>query len=80
MGRPRPLPLHRENAEFAFPQWTLGQDPYAVLDHDHLVCTVCRSGPQSVAILTISTGDLVQVTETGWATAVAAASGRAARC
>ena len=73
------VPLHPENAEFAFPQWTLGQDPYAVLDHDHLVCTVCRSGSQSVAILTISTGDLVQVTENRvGATSVAAASGRAA--
>ena len=56
-------PLHPEDAEFGFPQWNLGQDPYAVLDQDHLVCTVCRSGPQSVAILTISTGELVEVTE-----------------
>jgi dipeptidyl aminopeptidase/acylaminoacyl peptidase len=71
--------LHRDDAEFGFPQWTLGQDPYAVLDHDHLVCTVCRSGPQSVAILTISTGELVEVTENRvGAVSVAAASGRAA--
>ena len=47
-GRRRPLrPLHPEDAEFAFPQWNLGLTPYAVLDDDHLVCTVNRSGRQS---------------------------------
>jgi dipeptidyl aminopeptidase/acylaminoacyl peptidase len=71
--------LHHDDAEFALPQWTLGQDPYAVLDDDHLVCTVCRSGPQSVAILRVSTGDLVEVTEDRvGAVSVAAASGSAA--
>ena len=35
------------DAEFAFPQWTLGQTPYAVLDDDHLLCTVNRGGEQS---------------------------------
>jgi dipeptidyl aminopeptidase/acylaminoacyl peptidase len=73
------FPLHLEEAEFAFPQWTLGQAPYAVLDEDHLVCTICRSGPQSVGILTISTGDLVEVTENRvGAMCVAGASGSAA--
>ena len=37
-------PLHPEDAEFGGPQWTLGQSPYAVLDDDHLVCTVNRGG------------------------------------
>ena len=73
------FPLRRDDAEFAFPQWTLGQDPYAVLDPDHLVCTVCRSGPQSVAVLTISTGDLVEVTQSRvGAVSLATASGRVA--
>ena len=45
-------PLHDEDAEFGVPQWTLGQSPYAVLDDDHLFCTVNRSGRQSLAILT----------------------------
>lgn len=73
------VPLHYEKAEFGFPQWNLGQNPYAVLDDDHLVCTVCRSGSQSVEILTISTGELVRVTEDRvGAGCVAAASGRVA--
>jgi dipeptidyl aminopeptidase/acylaminoacyl peptidase len=73
------VPLHRENAEFAFPQWNLGQDPYAVLGQDHLVCTICRSGSLSVAVLSVSTGDLVQVTDDRvGAVSVAAASGRVA--
>ena len=43
------------------------------------ICSVCRSGPQSVAILTISTGELVEVTENRiGAVGVAAGSGRAA--
>jgi dipeptidyl aminopeptidase/acylaminoacyl peptidase len=70
---------HDDAAEFALPQWTLGQDPYAVLDDDHLLCSVCRSGPQSVAVLTVSTGDLVEVTENRvGAVCVAVGSGRAA--
>jgi dipeptidyl aminopeptidase/acylaminoacyl peptidase len=72
-------PLHPDDAEYALPLWTLGQNPYAVLDADHLICSVCRSGPQSVAILTISTGELVEVTENRiGAVCVAAGSGRAA--
>ena len=53
-------PLHPEDAEFGGPQWTLGQSPYAVLDDDHLFCTVNRSGRQSLAILTVSTGELAR--------------------
>jgi dipeptidyl aminopeptidase/acylaminoacyl peptidase len=72
-------PLHPDDAEFAFPQWTLGQNPYAVLDEDHLLCSVCRSGPQSVGILTVSTGQLVEITDNRvGALCLAAAAGRAA--
>ena len=72
-------PLHSEDAEFGTPQWTLGQSPYAVLDDDHLLCSVNRSGQQSLAILTVSTGDLVEVADTGIADhAIATGGGRAA--
>ena len=72
-------PLYPDDAEYALPQWTLGQNPYEVLDDDHLICSVCRSGPQSVAILTISTGKLVEVTENRvGAASLAAGSGRVA--
>jgi dipeptidyl aminopeptidase/acylaminoacyl peptidase len=72
-------PLHREDAEFGGPQWTLGQSPYAVLDEDHLVCTINRGGPQSLAILTVSTGELVPAADTGVADlALATGGGRVA--
>ncbi|HSU35220.1 MAG TPA: prolyl oligopeptidase family serine peptidase [Propionibacteriaceae bacterium] len=70
--------LHPMDAEFAFPQWTLGQTPYAVIDDDRLLCSVNRSGEQFVAILTISTGELSAVSETGVAATALAASPRAA--
>jgi len=72
-------PLHPEDAEFGTPTWTLGQSPYAVLDQDHLFCSVNRGGPQSLAILTVSTGELVPVADTGVADPVlATGAGRAA--
>jgi len=68
-------PLHVEDAEFGGPQWTLGQSPYAVLDDDRIVCAINRGGPQSLAILTVSTGELVPVADTGLAD-LAVATGR----
>ena len=44
----------RPTPSSAFPQWKLGQTPYAVLDDDQLLCTVNRSGEQSLAVLTRS--------------------------
>jgi dipeptidyl aminopeptidase/acylaminoacyl peptidase len=71
--------LHHEDAEFGGPQWTLGQSPYAVLDDDHLFGIVNRDGRQSLAILTVSTGDLAEVADRGIADqAVATGSGCAA--
>ncbi len=32
--------LHETDAEFCLPQWQLGQTPYAVLDHDQLLCSL----------------------------------------
>jgi dipeptidyl aminopeptidase/acylaminoacyl peptidase len=60
-----PRPLHTTEAEFCGPQWVLGQTPYAVLDDDHLVCTLNRSGTQSLALLSISTGALAPLAPDG---------------
>lgn len=60
-------PLHPEEAEFGGPQWTCGQSPYAVLDADRLCGLVLRAGRPSVDVLTVSTGTLRTVTDTGLA-------------
>jgi dipeptidyl aminopeptidase/acylaminoacyl peptidase len=56
-------PLCPMDAEFSGPQWSLGLSPYAVLDDDHLLCSMTRTGMPSIAMLTISNGTLVPVTE-----------------
>ncbi|MCW2811896.1 MAG: peptidase prolyl oligopeptidase active site domain protein [Friedmanniella sp.] len=72
-------PLHPTDAEFCGPQWVLGQTPYAVLDDDHLLCTLNRSGAESLAVLTLSTSDLRVLTEPGVAAdAIAVGHGRVA--
>jgi dipeptidyl aminopeptidase/acylaminoacyl peptidase len=53
------------NAEFCPPQWVLGQSPYAVLDEDHLICTVVRDGGSELNRLQLSTGELSVITEPG---------------
>lgn len=58
-------PLHETDAEFCPPQWTLGQRPYAIIDVDHLLCTLNRSGEQSLEILRISDGTLRSVAGLG---------------
>ena len=70
-------PLHPTEAEFCGPPWVLGQTPYAVLDPDHLVCSVNRSGVESVALLEISSGTLTPVTEPGTGAAHLAADATA---
>jgi len=63
-------------AEFSGPQWVLGQNPYAVLDEDHLLCTVVQMGIPDTALLTVSSGELVSITEPGVGSfSVAAGSG-----
>ncbi len=57
--------LHPTDAEFTQPAWVLGQTPYVVLDDDQLLCTVNRSGSESVALLRPSTGELTPVTAEG---------------
>ncbi len=72
-------PLHPAEAEFGFAQWNLGMTPYAVAGTDQLVCTVNENGRQHVALLTVSTGVLVRLTEPGHAaSSLAAGSGKVA--
>ena len=72
-------PLHPAEAEFGFAQWNLGMTPYAVAGTDRLVCTVNENGSQHVALLTVSSGELVPLTEPGHAaSSLAAGSGKVA--
>jgi dipeptidyl aminopeptidase/acylaminoacyl peptidase len=50
--------LCETDAEFCLAQWALGQRPYAIIDDDHLLCTLNRSGEQSIEVLRISEGTL----------------------
>jgi dipeptidyl aminopeptidase/acylaminoacyl peptidase len=74
----RVKPLHETKAEFCAPQWTLGQRPYAIIDDDHLLCTVNRSGEQSIAVLQISSGTLRSTASPGVATTSLDVGGRCA--
>jgi dipeptidyl aminopeptidase/acylaminoacyl peptidase len=58
-------PICAIDAEFCPPQWVLGQRPYAIIDDDHLLCTLNRSGDQSIEVLRISDGTLHQVAADG---------------
>jgi dipeptidyl aminopeptidase/acylaminoacyl peptidase len=71
-------PLHETEAEFCAPQWTLGQRPYAIIDDDHLLCTVNRSGEQSIEVLQISSGTLRSTASPGVATTSLDVGGRCA--
>jgi dipeptidyl aminopeptidase/acylaminoacyl peptidase len=65
-------------AEFCEPQWVLGQHPYAIIDHDHLLCSINRSGEESIAVLGISDGELHQLAPSRTAASSLAAGGRSA--
>ena len=71
-------PLCATEAEFCEPQWVLGQRPYAIIDDDHLLCSINRSGEQSIAMLRISDGLLDQVVPSGTAATSLDVSGRSA--
>jgi dipeptidyl aminopeptidase/acylaminoacyl peptidase len=58
-------PLCVTEAEFCEPQWVLGQRPYAIINDDHVLCKINRSGEQTIAILRISDGLLHQVAAAG---------------
>ncbi len=71
-------PLHPADAEFCPPQWVFGQNPYAVIDADRLLCTLTRGGAQQIGVLTCSTGDLQLLPgDSVVASSVAAARGSA---
>jgi dipeptidyl aminopeptidase/acylaminoacyl peptidase len=71
-------PLCAIEAEFCGPQWTLGQRPYAIINDDHLLCSINRSGEQSVAIVRISDGLMHQVSPSGTAATSLDVEGRCA--
>jgi dipeptidyl aminopeptidase/acylaminoacyl peptidase len=58
-------PLCSMEAEFSGPQWQFGQNPYAELDENRLLCAVVRAGLPYIAHLTISSGELIAITEAG---------------
>ncbi len=61
------VPLCPTDAEFCPAQWTLGQRAYAIIDGDHLLCTLNRCGKQSIEVLTISDGTLRPIADPGTA-------------
>jgi dipeptidyl aminopeptidase/acylaminoacyl peptidase len=69
-------PLCPTEAEFCEPQWVLGQRPYAIIDDDHLLCSINRSGEESIAVLTLSDGTLQQMAPSGTAATSLDAGGR----
>jgi dipeptidyl aminopeptidase/acylaminoacyl peptidase len=71
-------PICATDAEFCPPQWFLGQRPYAIIDDDHLLCTLNRSGDQSIEVLRISDGTLHQVAADGIAATSVDVVGRSA--
>ncbi|KAJ7652778.1 alpha/beta-hydrolase [Mycena polygramma] len=55
-GDIRPILNEPILGEFAEPMWGLGMSSYAILDADHLLCTVVRKGFTSFIIVCISNG------------------------
>jgi dipeptidyl aminopeptidase/acylaminoacyl peptidase len=71
-------PICETDAEFCSAQWTLGQRPYTIIDDDHLLCSLNRSGVQSIELLTISDGTLHAVAASGVAASSLDVGGRSA--
>jgi dipeptidyl aminopeptidase/acylaminoacyl peptidase len=69
-------PLCPTDAEFCPAQWTLGQRAYAIIDDDHLLCTLNRRGKQSIEVLTISDGTLRPIADPGTAATSVDVGGR----
>ena len=70
--------LCETEAEFCAAQWTLGQRPYAIIDSDHMLCTLNRSGEQSIEIVRISDGTLRPAAAPGIAATSLDVGGRSA--
>jgi dipeptidyl aminopeptidase/acylaminoacyl peptidase len=71
-------PICATDAEFCPSQWVLGQRPFAIIDDDHLLCALNRSGDQSIEVLRISDGTLHQVAADGIAATSLDVEGRIA--
>jgi dipeptidyl aminopeptidase/acylaminoacyl peptidase len=71
-------PLCATEADFCDPQWMLGRRPYAIIDNDHLLCSINSSGEQSIAVLRLSDGGLQKLTSSGTAAISLDVSGRSA--
>ena len=66
-------------AEFCLPQWSLGSRPYAIIDDDHLLCTLNRGGERSIEVLRISDGALRAIAAPDVAAASVDVGGECAR-
>ncbi|KAJ7872239.1 alpha/beta-hydrolase [Mycena leptocephala] len=55
-GNTRPILNEPVLGEFAEPMWGLGMSSYAILDADHLLCTIVRKGFTSLIVISISGG------------------------
>jgi dipeptidyl aminopeptidase/acylaminoacyl peptidase len=71
-------PLHPADTEFARPQWVLGDNPYAVVDSDHLLCSASRGGETSLGLLALSSRSWTPVPLDGSTSAVVVEGDRAA--
>lgn len=57
----RVSPLHPMEAEFAPPQWSLGSQPYVIVDDDHLACTWNVANREHLGVLTLSSSELSEI-------------------
>lgn len=65
--------LCARESEFCDPQWVLGQQPYAVLDPDRLLCRWTDDGMAQLGVLQVSTGQVTPVpTQSATVDAIAA--------
>ena len=53
-----PEPLHPTEAEFTDPPWTLGLQPYVIIDADRIVCSWNQRNRHQLGILYLSSGEL----------------------
>ncbi|KAK6977710.1 Alpha/beta-hydrolase [Favolaschia claudopus] len=60
-GETRPILKQPILADLAEPMWSLGMSSYAVLNTDHLLCTITKSGFASLIVLCISSGTFEEV-------------------
>lgn len=71
-------PLHRAEAEFCEPPWTVGDRPYVVVDATELICTWRRNGAAGIGRLDVRTGDLHPFPDSGEPGSLTTGGGRLA--